>query len=122
MRVVGFGLRESATVASLHDVLAQVGGPDSISAVATLADKSDLIAIKDFQRATRFAVVEIPREAIAGLVTTTLSPRINEAFETGSVAEAVALVAAGPGARLIATRAISSDGLATAAIAEGPGP
>ncbi|HZV10809.1 MAG TPA: precorrin methylase, partial [Novosphingobium sp.] len=39
-------------------------------------------------------------------------------FGTGSLAEALALVAAGPGARLIAPRHISTDGMATAAIAQ----
>jgi len=38
-----------------------------------------------------------------------------------SVAEAAALAAAGPGARLVGTRVISDDRLATAAIAEGDG-
>jgi cobalt-precorrin 5A hydrolase len=39
-------------------------------------------------------------------------------FGTGSIAEASALVAAGPGARLRGPRAVSADGTATAAIAE----
>jgi len=43
-------------------------------------------------------------------------------FGVGSVAEAVALVAAGRNARLVATRVVSQDRTATAAIAEGEGP
>ena len=42
-------------------------------------------------------------------------------YGTGSVAEATALLAAGKGARLIAPRVVSSDGMATCAIAEGKG-
>jgi cobalt-precorrin 5A hydrolase len=38
----------------------------------------------------------------------------------GSVAEAVALAAAGPGARIVVARVISSDRMATCAIAQGP--
>jgi cobalt-precorrin 5A hydrolase len=48
----------------------------------------------------------------------TQSARVRERFGTGSVAEASALAAAGPGARLLGPRVISGDGLATAAIAE----
>ncbi|NNK15876.1 MAG: precorrin methylase, partial [Sulfitobacter sp.] len=36
----------------------------------------------------------------------------------GSLAEAAALAAAGPNARLVAARVVSGDGMATAAIAE----
>lgn len=59
---------------------------------------------------------------LAGIETPTQSELVAEKFGTGSVAEAAALVAAGPRARLIATRAVSRDRTATAAIAEGDGP
>ena len=57
---------------------------------------------------------------IACVATPTASPRIAARFGTGSVAEAVALAAAGPGGRILAPRVVSADGLATAAIAEAP--
>ncbi|MHA6346914.1 cobalamin biosynthesis protein, partial [Roseivivax sp. CAU 1761] len=40
-------------------------------------------------------------------------------YDTGSVAEAAALAAAGPGARLLGPRAVSPDGCATCALAQG---
>ncbi|MCP1313705.1 cobalamin biosynthesis protein, partial [Halomonas sp. 707D7] len=43
--------------------------------------------------------------------------RSHQAFGTGSVAEAAALLAAGHGARLVAPRLISNDRKATAALA-----
>lgn len=55
---------------------------------------------------------------IAGIVTLTRSPRILTRHGTGSVAEAAALSACGPGARLTVTRVTSTCGRATAAIAE----
>jgi cobalt-precorrin 5A hydrolase len=58
---------------------------------------------------------------LAGIDTPTQSKLVAEKFGTGSVAEAAALVAAGPRARLIATRTVSQDRTATAAIAEGDG-
>jgi cobalt-precorrin 5A hydrolase len=58
---------------------------------------------------------------LAGIATPTQSERIKERVGTGSVAEAAALAAAGRRARLISTRAVSQDRMATAAIAEGDG-
>ena len=49
----------------------------------------------------------------------TQSAKVAERFGTGSVAEAAALAAAGPGAQLLGPRVVSGDGLATAAIAIG---
>ncbi len=63
----------------------------------------------------------VPADVLAGIETPTQSKLVAEKFGTGSVAEAAALAAAGPGARLIATRAVSQDRTATAAIAEGDG-
>jgi cobalt-precorrin 5A hydrolase len=59
---------------------------------------------------------------LAGIATPTQSQLVSEKFGTGSIAEAAALAAAGPRARLIATRVVSRDRTATAAIAEGDGP
>ena len=56
-----------------------------------------------------------------GVATLSQSDRVEALFQTGSVAEATALVAAGQGAQLRRPRAVSEDGTATAAIAEGPG-
>jgi cobalt-precorrin 5A hydrolase len=63
----------------------------------------------------------IAAEMLAGIDTPTQSKLVAEKFGTGSVAEAAALAAAGPRARLIATRVVSQDRTATAAIAEGDG-
>jgi cobalt-precorrin 5A hydrolase len=52
----------------------------------------------------------------------TRSERIATSFGVGSLAEAVALVAAGRNARLVSSRVVSQDRTATAAIAEGDGP
>jgi cobalt-precorrin 5A hydrolase len=65
-------------------------------------------------------VIAVPAEAMRQQKTLTRSDRVRTLFGTGSVAEAAALAAAGPGARLRGPRAVSADGTATAAIAEGP--
>lgn len=66
-------------------------------------------------------VVAVPDGALRGVATLSQSGRVRGLYGTGSVAEAVALVAAGPGARLWGPRAVSADGMATAAVAEGGG-
>lgn len=116
MRVAGFGLRGEATVGSLRDAYLRAGGGASM--VATLEEKAEAQVFAEFARQEGLPVVTVRAVAVSGVATPTASPRIMERFGTGSVAEAVALVAAGPGAELLAPRVISEDGMATAAIAE----
>ena len=113
MRVAGIGFRAAAGAASVRDAL---GGAE-VDALATLARKAPALRalLPDLP------VIGVEEAELAGVATPASSPRIAERFGTGSLAEAAALLAAGPGARLIVTRRISGDGMATAAIAEGPG-
>jgi cobalt-precorrin 5A hydrolase len=122
MKVAGLGFRQDVTLASLREALAAAGGSEGLVAVATVSDKADTEALKLLARECGVPIKAVPAEMLADIDTPTQSQRITEKFGTGSVAEAAALVAAGPHARLIATRAISRDRTATAAIAEGDGP
>jgi cobalt-precorrin 5A hydrolase len=119
--VAGFGCRAGATPAVLAAALAATGH-DRPDALAIIADRAALLE----PLAARLGVPLIPvaAHALHGVATTTTSPASLIARGTGSVAEAAALVAAGPGARLIVSRRINPDRLATCAIArssvEGP--
>ena len=117
MRVAGIGFRSGATVDSLRDALRHAGG--QVDLLATVADKVSAPVMQALSSEFGLTVTGIPRDALSGVETMTRSGRIQKDFGTGSVSEAVALVAAGPGATLVGRRAVSSDGLATAAIAEG---
>jgi cobalt-precorrin 5A hydrolase len=117
MIVAGFGFRSAVTLAALQDALARAGGPTGLTHLATLAGKAEALA--PLGRALGLPVVAVPEAALQGQVTPTRSDRVEALFGTGSVAEATALAAAGPGARLRGERAVSADGAATAAIAEG---
>lgn len=121
MIVAGFGFRASANTASLADALAQTGWTGMIDALATAADKTDARCLRDFA-AGRAVIVGVDAVALAAAPVRTHSSRSLQQRGTGSLCEAAALAAAGPGARLIATRCISDDRLATCAIAEGPKP
>lgn len=120
MRVAGMGFRSVATPESLADALAlaqQQGDGVPVDAIATAHAKAAapvFVALCDQLRVPLCAV------DVAGVQTTTQSDYATRMFDTGSLAEAAALAGAGPGARLIVARVISRDGMATAAIAEGP--
>lgn len=122
MKVAGLGFRQDVTLASLREALAAAGGADGLAAMATVSDKADAEPLKQLARECGVPIKAIPADVLASVDTPTQSRLVTERFGTGSVAEAAALAAAGPRARLIATRAVSQDRTATAAIAEGDGP
>ncbi|MGX1321453.1 cobalt-precorrin 5A hydrolase [Bradyrhizobium sp. USDA 377] len=121
MKVAGLGFRRDVTLASLREALLAAGGPEGLAAVATVSDKADAAALKQLARECGVPIRAVPADVLAGIGTSTQSKLIAEIFGTGSVAEAAALAAAGPRARLIAPRVVSQDRTATAAIAEGDG-
>jgi cobalt-precorrin 5A hydrolase len=121
MKVAGLGFRRDVTLAALRDALDAAGGPDGLAAVATVSDKADAAALKLLARECNVPIRAISAEALASVTTPTQSEFSKARFGAGSLAEAAALAAAGPRARLISARVVSKDRTATAAIAEGDG-
>jgi len=119
MRIAGFGFRKAADIAALRDALVAAGGAGGISAIATIADKAEAPPLQALARELGVPLIALPLDRVEGLATPSHSARVEAQFGVGSVAEAAALVAAGDGARLIAPRAVSANGMAVAAIAEG---
>lgn len=117
MRVAGLGFRGAATFESLNDALQKAGG--NVEALATAEIKATQPAVRILAKALGLPLLSISRARMGEQVTLTHSDIVERKFGTGSVAEAAALAAAGPGARLLGPRVVSDDGLATAAIAEG---
>ncbi|MCF4167390.1 cobalamin biosynthesis protein [Zavarzinia compransoris] len=118
MRVAGIGFRRVAGIESLRAALDAAGGTTGVSLLATAAEKAEAPVLLALARDLGLPLRAVPRDLLSAQATATRSARTSEAFGTGSVAEAAALAAAGPGARLVAPRAVSPDGMATAAIAE----
>lgn len=110
MRVAGFGMRATAGEDSLRAALAAAGHADMLAALPQHA-----VRVRALADALGLPFRDVA--GIAGIPTLTQSPRVQAQFGTGSVAEAVALAAAGPGATLIAARAAAPDRSATCAIA-----
>jgi cobalt-precorrin 5A hydrolase len=113
----GFGFRSAATADSLADALARTGGTPAL--LATAEDKAGAPAFLSFARRMGVPVLGVGSAALASRATLTQSAASRAARATGSVAEAAALAAAGPGARLLGPRTVSGDGMATCALAEG---
>ncbi|MCE7797115.1 cobalamin biosynthesis protein [Sphingobium sufflavum] len=115
--VAGFGFRSGAAQASLADALqaAQAGHP-AVSALAAPADKA--VHVASLAETLGLPLIAVEAAALEGVATSTRSAASLAARNTGSVAEAVALAAAGPGARLLTTRHIAPDRMATCALAQ----
>ena len=111
MRIAGIGFRAGASAESIRNAL---GGAE-VDALATLDRKVE--ALRKLELG--LPVIGVSQDAISATRTPTYSAKVMAEVGTGSLAEAAALVAAGPRGRLIVIRRKSSDGMATAAIAEG---
>ncbi|MDO6455538.1 cobalamin biosynthesis protein [Celeribacter halophilus] len=115
--IAGFGFRTGASVQSFEDALAQAAQGREVTAIATLSDKAATPAFAAFLRATGLPLYCVSQAEAQRMDTVTHSPGSQAARQTGSVAEAVALAAAGRGARLLGARVISQDRRATCALA-----
>lgn len=118
MRVAGFGFRRGAGLASLDNALDRLcrryGPVDRLAAVQSMLPLVQALGERHGIPVMGVAEGDLPQAA-----TLTRSPHSLAARGTGSVAEAVALLAAGPGATLLGPRLISMDRQATAALAKG---
>lgn len=117
MIVAGFGFRKGATAGSLRNALERFEvAPDR---VATATAKACAAPFVEMARGLSLCPVAVPAQDLASAHVLTISPASLAQYGTGSVAEAAALAAAGPGARLLGARQISHDRMATCAIAIG---
>ncbi|TDX29502.1 cobalt-precorrin 5A hydrolase [Modicisalibacter xianhensis] len=116
LTVAGFGFRRGARLASLEDALARLeayhGTIDRLAATQSMWP-----LVRELGWARRIAVITVPDVTLPSATTLTRSAHSLRARGTGSVAEAVALLAAGPGATLLGPRLVSADRQATAALA-----
>jgi cobalt-precorrin 5A hydrolase/precorrin-3B C17-methyltransferase len=118
--VVGVGASTGADPGGagrlVQEALAGAGlDPRSVGAVATLTGKAAEPAVAEVGRRLGVALVEVPGPALAAVPVPNPSEVVAAAVGTPSVAEAAALVAAGPGASLVVTKHKSAD--ATVAVA-----
>lgn len=119
MIAAGFGFRSGATEASLADAFAKAAGARRPGLLATAEAKAAAPAFRALAQRIGVDAVGVAGEDLKRQICETRSPASEAAYGVGSVAEAAALAAAGPGARLLAPRVVSADRLATCALAMG---
>ncbi len=119
MIVAGIGFSSAASANSLRAVFELASTGYVVDALATAANKKGSKALTEFATATKLPIRYVEVEELARQHTLTSSTHSRAAYGTGSVAEAAALAVAGSQARLLSTRQISGDRLATCAIAIG---
>ncbi|PKG54951.1 MULTISPECIES: cobalamin biosynthesis protein [Halomonadaceae] len=116
LHVAGFGFRREATIESLGQALDQLidqyGDVDKLAAACSM-----LPLVEELGRLRGIEVIALADAELPTVTTLTHSEQSLQARGTGSVAEAVALLAAGPNAKLVGPRIISVDRQATAALA-----
>lgn len=126
MIVAGFGFRASARVESLAEACRKAksacGTSVSVTRLAVPEDKARTEVFAAFAARAGLDVTAVDPATLIAQKTQTRSAASFAARGSGSVAEAAALAAAGEGARLLGARAVSDDGLATCALAEGNAP
>nr|WP_313801564.1 cobalamin biosynthesis protein [Sphingobium sp.] len=121
MIIAGFGFRQSASLASLESALAKATkGGIMVDALATVENKTQQLA--PLARKLALPLIPVAAAPLAGQPTLTHSPASVARYGAGSVAEASALAAVAHPARLLAPRSLSSDRLASCALAESPIP
>ncbi|UEQ02299.1 cobalamin biosynthesis protein [Halomonas profundus] len=116
LKIAGFGFRSEAPLESLAQALDQLtehyGAIDKLAAAHSM-----LPLVEELGRLRGIKVIAVADAELPTVTTLTHSTQSMQARGTGSVAEAVALLAAGPGATLLGPRIISADRKATAALA-----
>ncbi len=118
MIFAGIGFRASATKKSLqsaYESACQTAGIAGVHGLASIAEKTASPVLQQFAADKSLQLKSV---IVTGVVTPTQSTRVQSLYGTGSVAEAAALIAAGPNARLICPRLTSKCGRVTIAIAQ----
>jgi cobalt-precorrin 5A hydrolase len=115
MIVAGLGFRKGVSAGSLKAALDRVGSADVL---ATAAGKEAEPGLLRLAQDLGLRIIPVTRDSLTAQGIDG-SARVLALYGTGSVAEAAALAAAGPGARLVVGRTTGPDGRAVAALAKG---
>lgn len=117
MIVAGIGCRAEVRAESLESALSLAAEGRAPDRIATVDARAGLLVLRDFADRLGVELVAVPGRDLAAQTTLTRSEASLKAHGIGSVAEAAALAAAGPGATLLGPRVVPVDRLATCALA-----
>ncbi len=119
MIVAGFGFRNGTTIESLLEALNITQYQAQVQAIAAPEDKVELQVFQDLALHLDLPIRPCSEVEIQSQTVSTYSFASEKYRNSGSVSEAVALAAAGQYAHLLKPRNVSSDRMATCAIAKG---
>ncbi len=120
---MGVGIRRGVACEDVVDLVRRVaaehGAPLSRMTLCTLESKAEEAGLHEAARTLGVELVFLPLAALKSRkgAAPTHSPRVQAMFGVGSVAEAAALVGAGPGSRLLAPRVATPFAACALAIA-----
>ncbi len=114
------GVAAQAIVDIVREVAARHGAPLSRLVLCTLESKAEEAGLHEAAETLGVELVFLPLDALKARrgAAPTHSPRVQAMFGVGSVAEAAALVGAGPNSRLLAPRVATPYVACALAIAE----
>ncbi|RTL82209.1 MAG: cobalamin biosynthesis protein [Hyphomicrobiales bacterium] len=120
----GLGARRGVAAQPIVDLVREVasrhGAPLSRVTLCTLESKADEAGLHEAAQTLGVGLLFLPLEALKARrgAAPTHSPRVQAMFGVGSVAEAAALVGAGPNSRLLAPRVATPTVACALAIGE----
>jgi len=118
MIVAGFGFRGAASHHALLDAFERACATHCADRLATAEGKAGADAMQTAAQHLALPLIAVSDADLTSQTVISRSETSMAQYRTSSVAEAAALAAAGPGARLLAPRAVSGDRMATCALAE----
>ena len=114
----GFGFKSTVTITSFNELFESYIKRYDAFTVATSKEKAINAVFKKFIRTNSLKMIQNEQDDIYNIITPTVSHLSMKFKNVGSFCEAAALAAGGTASKIICERKISSDRLATIAIAE----
>ena len=119
----GFGFRKYAELECFLEVLNLMSNKHKedgeVVAISTISEKARYSVFKVLSKETRLKIISLDIKDITKQKTISFSENSMRLYQTGSLAEASALAAAGKNSRLLGRRVISTKRTTTCAFAKG---
>ena len=116
--IAGIGFKSTVTITSFNELFESYIKRYSAFTVATSKEKAINAVFLKFVSTNSLKLIQIEEDDIYNIITPTVSHLSMKFKNVGSFCEAAALAAGGTASKIICERKISSDRLATIAIAE----
>ena len=116
--IAGIGFKSTVTITSFNELLENYIKKYSAFTIATSKEKAENEVFLKFVITNHLKLIRVDEDSVSNIITPTVSDMSKKFKNVGSFCEAAALVGGGSASKIICERKISSDRLATIAIAE----